>query len=109
MRVFLLNIIFSICILILAVPAQDAPIRVTILHVNDVYQFAPVDGGTRGGLARLLTLKDQIKAENPTISVIMMTAYGAVDLAVEALKEGAADFILKPWNNDRLLTRVKSA
>lgn len=39
--------------------------RVTILHVNDVYQFMPVDGGTRGGLGRLLTLKKQIKAENP--------------------------------------------
>jgi len=39
--------------------------RITILHVNDVYQFTPVDGGTRGGLARILTLKKQIKAENP--------------------------------------------
>jgi DNA-binding NtrC family response regulator len=39
----------------------------------------------------------------------MMTAYGAIDLAVEALKEGASDFILKPWNNERLLTTVKSA
>ena len=40
-------------------------IRVTILHVNDVYQFAPVEGGKRGGLARLLTLKKQAIAENP--------------------------------------------
>lgn len=40
-------------------------VRVTVLHVNDVYQFIPVDGGARGGLARLLTLKKQIKAENP--------------------------------------------
>ena len=40
-------------------------VRVTILHVNDVYQFMPVEGGKRGGLARLLTLKNQIKAENP--------------------------------------------
>ena len=39
----------------------------------------------------------------------MMTAYGAVDLAVQALKEGAADFILKPWNNEKLLATVKSA
>ncbi|MCL4155156.1 UNVERIFIED_CONTAM: hypothetical protein GTU68_023083, partial [Idotea baltica] len=38
-----------------------------------------------------------------------MTAYGAVDLAVNALKEGATDFILKPWNNDKLLATVKSA
>ncbi|MCL4149946.1 UNVERIFIED_CONTAM: hypothetical protein GTU68_047717, partial [Idotea baltica] len=39
----------------------------------------------------------------------MMTAYGAIDLAVKALKEGATDFILKPWNNEKLLATVKSA
>ncbi|MCL4153167.1 UNVERIFIED_CONTAM: hypothetical protein GTU68_048495 [Idotea baltica] len=38
-----------------------------------------------------------------------MTAYGAIDLAVKALKEGAVDFVLKPWNNDKLLATVKSA
>jgi 5'-nucleotidase len=41
--------------------------RITILHVNDVYQFAPVDGGKRGGLARVLTLKNQIKQDNPNL------------------------------------------
>jgi DNA-binding NtrC family response regulator len=51
----------------------------------------------------------EIKKKAPQISIIMMTAYGAVDLAVKALKEGAADFILKPWNNDKLLATVKSA
>ena len=57
LSVFLL-IIGSVC-------AQSRQVRVTVLHVNDVYQFIPVDGGTRGGLARLLTLKKQIKQENP--------------------------------------------
>ena len=51
----------------------------------------------------------EIRKKAPQISVIMMTAYGAVDLAVKALKEGASDFILKPWNNDKLLATVKSA
>ena len=51
----------------------------------------------------------EIKKKAPHISVIMMTAYGAVELAVEAIKEGATDFVLKPWNNERLLTTVKSA
>ena len=51
----------------------------------------------------------EIKKRAKHISVIMMTAYGAIDLAVEALKEGASDFILKPWSNERLLTTVKSA
>ncbi len=52
---------------------------------------------------------NEIKKKSPNTSVIMMTAYGAVDLAVKALKEGASDFVLKPWNNERLLTTVKSA
>src|SRR5688572_16607032 len=47
--------------------AQENQIRVTFLHVNDTYQFTPVEGGKRGGLARLLTLKQRIKAENPNV------------------------------------------
>ena len=43
----------------------DAPIKVTFLHVNDVYQFMPVEGGKRGGLARLLTLKKEVLSKNP--------------------------------------------
>ncbi len=54
----------SLFILIFAITCF-AQVRVTILHVNDVYQFAPVEGGTRGGLARVLTLKKQALAENP--------------------------------------------
>ena len=52
---------------------------------------------------------NQIKKRSPNTSVILMTAYGAVDLAVNALKQGATDFILKPWNNERLMATVKSA
>lgn len=51
----------------------------------------------------------EIRKKAPEIAVIMMTAYGVIDLAVEALKEGAADFVLKPWNNDKLLATVKAA
>ncbi|MCJ7465327.1 MAG: sigma-54 dependent transcriptional regulator [Maribacter sp.] len=51
----------------------------------------------------------EIRKKAPQTSVIMMTAYGAVDLAVRALKEGASDFILKPWNNEKLLATVRSA
>ncbi|MEM6806810.1 MAG: sigma-54 dependent transcriptional regulator [Bacteroidota bacterium] len=50
----------------------------------------------------------EIKKMSPHTAVIMMTAYGDVDLAVKALKEGASDFILKPWNNDKLLATIKS-
>ncbi|MDO6515749.1 sigma-54-dependent transcriptional regulator [Zobellia uliginosa] len=51
----------------------------------------------------------ELQKRAPQTSVVMMTAYGAVDLAVKALKEGASDFILKPWNNDKLLATVKAA
>src|SRR5437899_12563164 len=44
---------------------RDCPVRVTLLQVNDVYQFPPVDGGTRGGLARVLTLRRQIMSQSP--------------------------------------------
>src|SRR5206468_494119 len=44
---------------------RECPVRVTLLQVNDVYQFAPVDAGTRGGLARVLTLRKQIIRESP--------------------------------------------
>lgn len=64
--------------------------------------------GVNTGNEGLYWLKE-IKKKSPLISVVMMTAYGAIDLAVQALKEGATDFILKPWNNDKLLATVKSA
>jgi 5'-nucleotidase len=51
-----------------AVSAQrksECPVRVTILQVNDVYQFSPVDSGKSGGLARVLTLRKKIMSESP--------------------------------------------
>ena len=57
--------LFSAFILLFAGSAFGQNIRITILHVNDVYQFAPVEGGKRGGLARILTLKKAAMAENP--------------------------------------------
>ncbi len=61
------NLAITILLILFSATAFGQNIRVTILHVNDVYQFAPVDGGNRGGLARLLTLKKQAAAENPNI------------------------------------------
>lgn len=49
----------------------------------------------------------QIKAKHPQIQVIMITAYAAVDLAVQSLKQGAADFIVKPWQNELLLETLQ--
>src|SRR5207344_945326 len=49
----------------------------------------------------------KIKGLDENISVIMITAYGDIDLAVRSLKEGAADFIVKPWHNEKLLEAIK--
>jgi DNA-binding NtrC family response regulator len=51
----------------------------------------------------------RIKETNPEVSVVMITAYGDIDLAVKALKAGASDFVLKPWDNEKLLATLKLA
>jgi DNA-binding NtrC family response regulator len=51
----------------------------------------------------------EIKEIDKYVPVILMTAYGEVELAVEALKNGATDFILKPWNNEKLYASVNLA
>lgn len=51
----------------------------------------------------------EIKKMAPDTEVVMITAYGDVELAVKALKKGAADFILKPWENEKLIATLQSA
>ena len=51
----------------------------------------------------------KIKTIDPSIEVILITAYGDVELAVKAIKEGAADFIIKPWQNEKLLATLSTA
>ncbi|HMG67057.1 MAG TPA: sigma-54 dependent transcriptional regulator, partial [Chitinophagaceae bacterium] len=52
---------------------------------------------------------NEIKKLKSDTSVIMITAYGDIDLAVRSLKDGAADFVIKPWHNEKLLTTIKDA
>jgi DNA-binding NtrC family response regulator len=52
---------------------------------------------------------EQIKENNPEVSVVMMTAYGDIELAVKSLKMGSTDFVLKPWDNQKLIATLKSA
>ena len=52
---------------------------------------------------------DQVLALDPSAVVVMITAYGDVETAVRAIKEGATDFVLKPWQNERLLATLSSA
>ncbi|MBC7868472.1 MAG: sigma-54-dependent Fis family transcriptional regulator [Gloeobacteraceae cyanobacterium ES-bin-316] len=49
----------------------------------------------------------KIKELAPATTVIMITAYGDIDLAVRSLKEGAGDFVVKPWHNEKLLQTIK--
>ncbi len=51
----------------------------------------------------------KIKELAPSTAVIMITAYGDIDLAVRSLKEGASDFVIKPWHNERLLDIIKES
>jgi DNA-binding NtrC family response regulator len=51
----------------------------------------------------------EIKSRYADVEVVMITAYGDVELAVRALKEGAADFVLKPWENEKLIATLKAA
>lgn len=51
----------------------------------------------------------EIRKVDPLVSVIMITAYGDVDLAVETMKVGAVDFIQKPWNSEKLISTLNAA
>jgi len=52
---------------------------------------------------------EQILAHDPSSVVIMITAFGDVEMAVRALKAGATDFILKPWQNEKLIATISTA
>ena len=52
---------------------------------------------------------EQIIEKDPSAVVILITAYGDVEMAVQALKTGATDFVLKPWQNEKLLATLNTA
>jgi DNA-binding NtrC family response regulator len=72
-----------------------------LLDLN--FERAKTDG--REGL----TLLGKIMDEDPDAAVVIITAHGAVSIAVEAIKRGASDFVAKPWSNERLAATVRSA
>ncbi len=90
-----------------AAPADlPAPLRLdgydaALLDMN----FAP---GERDGEAGLNVI-EIIRRADPTLAIVMLTVFGGVTLAVEALKRGASDFLLKPWRNDRLAAAIGTA
>lgn len=56
-----------------------------------------------------LTLLKQVKVFRPDVPVILMTAWGSIQLAVQGMQAGAFDFITKPWNNVALMQRIETA
>ncbi|MCD8539016.1 MAG: response regulator, partial [Leadbetterella sp.] len=74
------------------------------LVLLDMNFKSPIHTGNEG----LFWLKE-IRKIKPDLDVIMITAYGSIDLAVRSLKEGATDFILKPWYNDKLIDHIREA
>jgi DNA-binding NtrC family response regulator len=56
-----------------------------------------------------LELLREIRRRRPELPVVLITAWGSIDLAVEGMRAGAADFVTKPWSNDRLLQSVETA
>src|SRR5690348_17951405 len=70
-------------------------VKVTLLQVNDVYQFSPVDRGTAGGLARVLTLTKSIREENP--NTLFMMAGDTISPSVESITYKGSQMI-DAWN-----------
>ena len=73
----------------------DCTVKVTLLQVNDVYQFAPVDQGANGGLGRVLTLKKAIEKESP--HTLFLMAGDTISPSVESITYKGAQMI-DAWN-----------
>ena len=73
------------------------------LVLLDMNFTAGINSGNEG----LFWMREILKAD-PQMVVILITAYGDVELAVNAMKEGATDFVLKPWDNQKLLATIQS-
>jgi DNA-binding NtrC family response regulator len=91
---------------------EKNPNKIPFLLNNDSYDVILLDMNfskdTTSGKEGFEWLK-QIKERDPNAVVIMITAFGDVEMAVRALKEGATDFILKPWQNEKLVATIATA
>ncbi|MCK9330100.1 MAG: sigma-54 dependent transcriptional regulator [Candidatus Cloacimonetes bacterium] len=94
------------------ITTETNPENIIKLLTNNEYDLVLLDmnftkdtiSGSEG-----FTYLSRIKTNFPDIVVIFLTAYGDVEKAVKALKEGASDFVLKPWQNEKLLATMNSA
>jgi phosphoserine phosphatase RsbU/P len=85
----------------------DSPTHVLDSLSNKVFDLVLIDlnysRDTTSGQEGLELLR-RIRALDENLPIVAMTAWGNVELAVEAMQQGASDFVLKPWENSRLLT-----
>ncbi|MCT3918836.1 sigma-54-dependent Fis family transcriptional regulator [Elizabethkingia anophelis] len=94
------------------VKTLNNPKKIIPALTEDVFDVILLDMNFRKGFENGqdgLYWMNEVKEVSPDIPIILMTAYGEVELAVEALKLGASDFILKPWNNEKLYASVNLA
>lgn len=91
---------------------EKDPNQIPIILEGDTYDVILLDmnfsGGETGGTEGFNWLK-RILELDPTAVVVLITAYGSIEMAVKAIKYGATDFALKPWQNEKLLATVSSA
>ncbi|MFC2097535.1 sigma-54-dependent transcriptional regulator [Bacteroidota bacterium] len=80
---------------------QKGNIDVVLLDMN-------FSAGRNTGNEGLFWLKEILKYD-ATVSVVLITAYGNIELAIKAIKEGAVDFVIKPWDNKMLLSTLQTA
>jgi len=93
------------------VDSVKSPTQVREVLATDFYDAALIDlnytrdttSGQEG-----LDLLSEIVSSDGNLPIIVMTAWGNVELAVEAMRRGARDFVQKPWDNERLLTIVRT-
>ncbi|HKI77121.1 MAG TPA: sigma-54 dependent transcriptional regulator [Ignavibacteriaceae bacterium] len=82
------------------------------LLANNSYDVILLDmnfsGDANGGKQGFYWLK-KILEFDPSMVVILITAYGNIEMAVKAIKEGATDFVIKPWQNEKLIATISSA
>lgn len=91
---------------------EKDPRKIPFLLNQDTYDLILLDMNftedISSGSEGFFWLKE-ILARDPSAVVIMITAFGDVEMAVRALKEGATDFVLKPWQNEKLLATLSAA
>lgn len=91
---------------------EKNPKKIPFLLNNDTYDVILLDMNfskdITSGKEGFFWLS-QILEKDPSAVVILITAFGDVEMAVRALKEGATDFVLKPWQNEKLLATISTA